>query len=200
MYIRDTLYVPLRAGQSEDTAVLHQSLKSGTPLVLLQTNDATGYSQVRLQDGTVGWLQTQYLQDDPIAKDQLADVNDKLTKLEAEHQQTLLHVQDLEAQRASLAQDLKAAKAKLDDVNDQFQQMQKASANVVAIDKRNNQLRADEAQLRQRIKTLSDSNRKLESTSARDWFVRGGSIVILALLIGFWVARRIYNRNNSGWA
>ena len=200
VYIRDTLYVPLRSGQSEQYRIVDKGLKSGTPLELLDTNTDTGYSHVRTQQGVEGWIQSQYLVDAPIAKDQLKDVNDKLTKLEADHQKTLLHVQDLQSQRDSLSKDLNDTKAKFEDMKKRFEHIQAMSANVVKINKRNDELKANEERLKAQIQQLSESNHKLKDTSNRAWFVRGGALVLIALLIGLLVGRRLYNRRNSGWA
>ncbi|MEX1236901.1 MAG: hypothetical protein WD994_01390, partial [Pseudomonadales bacterium] len=38
VYIRDTLYVPLRGGQSSEYRILHRGVKSGTPLELIEEN------------------------------------------------------------------------------------------------------------------------------------------------------------------
>ena len=200
VYIRDTLYVPLRAGQSEAYHILHKGIKSGTPLELLETNPDTGYSRVRMKDGLEGWIQTQYLVDEPVAKDQLQAATDKLANLEAEHQKTLLQMQDLQSQRDSLTQDLNDTKAKLEQVSQQFARLRDVSANVVKVDKRNNELLASEAKLKQQLAQLTESNKALRDDSNQVWFVRGGSLVIVAMLIGFLVARRLYNRSNSGWA
>lgn len=199
VYIRDTLYVPLRSGQSEQYRIVDKGLKSGTPLELLDTNTDTGYSHVRTQQGVEGWIQTQYLVDTPIAKDQLKDVSDKLNKLEADHQKTLLHVQDLQSQRDSLSKALNDTKAKFEDMKKRFEHIQAMSANVVKINKRNNELKANEERLKARIQQLSESNHKLRDTSNRSWFVRGGALVLIAILLGFLVGRRLYNRRNSGW-
>ena len=71
VYIRDTLYVPLRGGQSTEHRILHRGLRSGTELERLETSEDTGYTRVRTPDGLEGWLQTQYLVEEPIASTRL---------------------------------------------------------------------------------------------------------------------------------
>lgn len=200
VYVRDTLYVPLRAGQSQAYRIIHNGLKSGTPLQLLESNAATGYSKVQMQNGQVGWIETQYLEDQPIAKAQLKTANDKLTQLEAQHQQTMQNVQNLQSQRESLSKELNDTRIKFDQMRKRLAHIQNMSANVVKIDQRNSQLQANEAQLKAQIQQLTDSNHKLQDTSNQTWFLRGGALVFVALLMGFLVGRRVYNRRNSGWA
>ena len=200
VYIRDELYVPLRGGQSTEYRILHKGIKSGTPLELLETNDDTGYSRVRMQDGLEGWLQTQYLQDTPVAADQLKAVQEKLTALQAEHQKTLLQVHDLQSVRDALQQQLTDTKAKLEKTSTDLASLRTMSANVVKINERNKSLEAERQDMQKQIDSLLAENDKLRDTSMQMWFVRGGGVVFVAIIVGFWFGRRVYNRRNSGWA
>ena len=47
VYIRDTLYVPLRGGQSSEHRILHKGIPSGTELELLEVN-AVSYTHLTL--------------------------------------------------------------------------------------------------------------------------------------------------------
>lgn len=191
--------MPLRAGQSDSYKILHNGIKSGTPLTLLQTNPGTGYSKVQMQNGQTGWIETQYLEGQPIAKDQLKVATDKLTELEAQHQQTLQQVQSLQTQKDALSKDLNDTRAKFEDVQKRLAHIKEMSANVVKIDQRNNELKLSENQLKQQIHQLTESNHKLQNTSNQAWFLRGGALVIIALLLGLLMGRRMHNRRNSGW-
>ena len=199
VYIRDTLYVPLRTGQSEQYRIIHNGLISGTPLTLLQTNDDTGYTKVRMQDGTEGWIQTQYLQDDPVAKDQLAAVQKQLDALQTKQQDTLQQLQSVQGERDKLTGELKDTQAKLDSVENRYNRLREMSANVVKIDKRNTELEANATNLQQQVEELTDSNHRLKNNVAQSWFIRGGSLVFVAILLGFLVGRRLSDRRNTGW-
>lgn len=200
VYIRDTLYVPLRGGQSSEHRILHRGLRSGTPLELLQTNDDTGYSLVRLEDGREGWLQTQYLVDEPIAEDQLAGVEARLLELEGEHQRSLLRVQELQDENASLVDELEALRAEYDQTSAALEEITRLSENTLNIQEMNDSLQAEREALNQQIDALLMANDELLNDSAQEWFLRGGAVVIIALVLGFWFARRIYQRNNSTWS
>ncbi len=89
-YIRDTLYVSLRAGPSTWEPILQRGLKSGTKLQRLDRNNTTGYTLVRTENGQQGWIQTQYLVSEPIAADQLAPLQAQLEELQAQQEAALL--------------------------------------------------------------------------------------------------------------
>jgi SH3 domain protein len=201
VYIRDTLYVPLRGGQSTEHRILHRGLRSGSARERLETNDDTGYTRVKTDKGLEGWLQSQYLVDEPIASTQLGDINKQLESLQNEHQETLLRLrQEKEsgltstAAQDDLAIENESLKTELTKITD-------LAANVIAIEQENKQFNEDRQSLLDEIKSLSEENESLGNSSAQDWFIRGAGTVLIGLLFGFLFGRRIYNRRNTGgWA
>ena len=61
VYVRDTLYVQLRGGQSSEHRILHQGIRSGTVLERLEVNEDTGFSRVRTAGGLEGWFKANIL-------------------------------------------------------------------------------------------------------------------------------------------
>jgi SH3 domain protein len=193
-YIRDTLYVPLRGGESSEHRIIHRGIKSGTLLERLETNEKTGYTRVRTGKGLEGWLLTQYLVDEPIASTQLNRVKSELQLLDTKHQQTLLALKEvkdareiLSNQNALLVEDL----AKITTL----------SANVVVIDDQNKRLGEERDVLIQKIKDLNELTNALSDDRARQWFLYGAGVILIGILFGFWLSRRIYHKRYSGgWA
>ena len=120
VYIRDIIYVPLRGGQSNEYRILHQGIRSGTVLERLEENDETGFSRVITPDGLEGWIQSQYLVTEPIARDRLANLQSQLETLQTDYQAALdnleieseaaktaaIEIQRLDAQRVELNTEL----------------------------------------------------------------------------------------------
>lgn len=199
VYIRDDLYVPLRGGQSGEHRILHRGVRSGTPLELLEQNDATEYSRVRMPDGLEGWIQTQYLVDEPIARDLLEGAQAELRALQATHQQTLIRLADAEALAKDLTTRYDATQLQLEQANEELDQIRALAANVIQIDEQNAALASERESLEQQIDELMVANDRLTDSAAREWFVRGGAVVLVALLIGLWIGRRIYHNRSTGW-
>jgi SH3 domain protein len=201
VYVRDTLYVPLRGGQSTEHRILHRGLKSGTPLERLQQNEDTGYTNVRTEGGLEGWLQTQYLVETPSASTRLGDVLAQLEQLEADHQQTLLRLRESNELADDLRNNENTAVQNNADLSKELDQITGLASNVIAIDEENKALTKERRNLRNEIDSLNEQNSSLSDTRAQEWFLRGAGIVFIGLLLGFLIARRIYhNRNTSGWA
>ena len=200
VYIRDMVYVPLRGGESTKHRIIHRGISSGTPLERLQVNEETGYTRVRTADGLEGWLQTQYLVDEPIARTQLDEMKAKVRSLETRQQQTLLSLREIREAKEALTR-------KQENLTDQNARLLKElttittlSGNVIAIDEQNKQLGEERDVLRQQIDDLNELTDTLSNDRAQQWFLRGVGAVLIGLLLGFWVARRIYHkRYNGGW-
>ena len=200
VYIRDTLYVPLRGGESIKHRIIHRGIKSGTPLERLQIDEQTGFTLVRTADGLEGWLQTQYLVDEPIASTQLDDVKSKMRSLDIQHRQTLLGLREAREAKETLAreqQNLADHNARL--VED-LATITTLSGNVIAIDEQNKQLSEERDVLLQEINDLNELTDALSDDRAQQWFLRGAGVVLIGLLLGFLLGRRIYHRHyNGGW-
>ena len=200
VYIRDMVYVPLRGGESTKHRIIHRGISSGTPLERLQVNEETGYTRVRTADGLEGWLQTQYLVDEPIARTQLDEMKAKVRSLETQHQQTLLSLREIRDAKEALTR-------KQENLTDQNARLLKElttittlSGNVIAIDEQNKQLGEERDVLLQQIEDLNQLTDTLSNDRAQQWFLRGAGAVLIGLLSGFWIARRIYHkRYNGGW-
>ncbi|MDA0977643.1 MAG: TIGR04211 family SH3 domain-containing protein [Proteobacteria bacterium] len=201
VYIRDTLYVPLRGGQSSEYRILHRGLKSGTRLERLEENEESGYSRVRLADGMEGWIQTQYLVDEPIAQSRLDAVQQQLEELEARYQQTLLKLRS--ASEASQAQtaELAALKTERDKLAVELERITGIAADTLNINEENQRLADEQNSLFEQIEQLDRQNEMLADDRAQEWFLRGAGTIMIGLLFGFWVARRIYQKRGAGgWA
>ena len=193
-YIGDTLYVPLRGGESSEHRIIHRGIKSGTPLERLETNEQTGYTRVRTGKGLEGWLLTQYLVDEPIASTQLDIVKSELQSLDTKHQQTLLSLKDVKEARKILADQNELLAEDLATITT-------LSANVVVIDEQNKRLSEERDVLLQKIKNLNEITNALSDDRAQQWFLRGAGVILIGLMFGFWFSRRIYHKRYSGgWA
>lgn len=201
VYIRDILYVPLRGGQSSEHRILHRAIRSGTKLERLETNDDTGYSRIRMDDGLEGWLQSQYLVDEPIARNRLDSVQRKLSVLTGSHQQSLIELAELKSKELGIAESNVKLQNKADALTEELDRITKLASNAISIDEENNQLREEHDYLLSEIDALSVANQSFQDTSDQQWFLRGAATILIGLLFGFWVSRKIYHkRTSTGWS
>ena len=200
VYVRDTIYVPLRGGQSTEYRILHRGVRSGTVLDRLETNEDSGYSLVRMENGLQGWIQSQYLVQEPIAKDLLQQAVERLYDLETDHQKTLLRFQEMKSNQIELV----ASNDDLHDRNDalvtELNDLTQLAVSVISIDDENKELRDEHDSLLHQIDALSVANQELQDASDQQWFLTGAGTLLFGMLLGFWISRRIvHNRSSRGW-
>lgn len=80
-YVTDSLQLRVYSSASAESEVL-QTIDSGDSLEVLVTED--GFSQVTTYDGTVGWVKSAFLVEEPPAKLLYYSVSEKNKELEAE--------------------------------------------------------------------------------------------------------------------
>ena len=201
VYIRDILYVPLRGGQSTEHKILHKGLKSGTILERLETNEETGYTRIRTDDGLEGWLKSQYVAETPIAQVQLETLKTEMRILNSRYQQTLLELATAKNTEKTMAVEYDSLKNKSITVSKNLEEITKLSKDAIATGELNKQLQRDKDTLLGDIKSLKASTDAISERQAKEWFILGAGAVLSGLIFGFWVGRRVYNKNHqNGWA
>lgn len=196
-YVTDELEVTLRSGQSTRNNIVRM-LKSGTALEVLEDSGDTGYSRVRLPSGTEGWVLSRFLVDQPVARDVLPEVQRRYAALmessksvNAKLNASTSSVSELQKERDSLRSENEQLAKELHTVREK-------ASDVLNIDKQN-------SGLRQRVTTLEGENDQLrifnEELSNRrtlEWFMAGGGVLFVGLLLGL-ILPRIRWRRRSSW-
>lgn len=197
LYISDELTVPLRRGPTTGHKIINAALPSGTALEVLGEDKASGFTQVRTSNGTEGWVQTQYLSSQPIARDQLAAATKRIQSLETQLQGMKSDFQETRGART-------AAESRNTQLDKQTQQLQselaeirRVSANSVAQYEENKQLKTQNQQLNQQVTELSSKVGQLERNTQLRWLLGGGVLVLLGLGLGAWIKSR---PKRSNWA
>ncbi len=186
LYISDQFTVPLRRGPSNTHRILHQGLPSGTALEVLGTDDAAGFTQVRTANGTEGWIPTQYLSSQPIARDRLAAADRRVETLEAQ----VKNLRTSDGRANDLAKQTDKLQAELTEIR-------RISATSIANFEENKQLKASNETLQKQVTQLGDRVRQLERSVMLKSLMGGGGLVLLGLLLGAWIKSR---PKRSSWA
>lgn len=197
MYVSDELTVPMRRGPSNGHKIIHAGLPAGTPLEVLGADQAAGFTQVRTPNGTEGWVPTQYLTDEPVAKDKLTAANRRVQALESElktlrgtYQETRGARTSAETRNADLDKQTKQLQAELAEVR-------RISATSISQYEENKLLKAENAQLKSQNAALTTRVQRLERSELLRFFLFGGGLVIVGLIIGATIKSR---PKRSSWA
>jgi SH3 domain protein len=197
MYISDQLTVPLRRGPSSGHKIIHAALPSGLSLEVLGEDKAAGFTQVRTPNGTEGWVPTQYLTDQPIAKDRLAAANKRIETLEAQLKATRESYQDARGARSEIENRAAELTKENQRLQNELAEIRRVSATAITQYEENKQLKADNESLQAQVRQLSDQVQELERNVMLRWLLSGGGLVLLGLLLGAWLKSR---PKRSTWA
>ncbi|MBM0103701.1 TIGR04211 family SH3 domain-containing protein [Steroidobacter sp. S1-65] len=197
MYISDELTVPLRRGPSGGHRIINAALPSGLALEVLGEDKAAGFTQVRTPNGTEGWVPTQYLTSQPVAKDRLAAATKRVEALEAQLKSIRENYQDVRGARSEIegrANELAKENQKL---QNELAEIRRVSATAITQYEENKQLKAENASLQTQVTQLSDEVQDLKRNVMLRWLLSGGGLVVLGLVLGAWIKSR---PKRSTWA
>lgn len=197
MYISDELTVPLRRGPATSFKILHAGLPAGTPLEVLGEDKSAGFTQVRTPNGTEGWVPTQYLTGQPIAKSQLAAAQRRVQTLEAELKELRSNFQEVRGARSQVETRASELDKQTQKLQAELAEVRRISANPIAQSEENKKLKAENQQLQAQTTQLSERVRSLERNVQLRWLLFGGGLVLIGLLIGVVIKSR---PKRSTWA
>ena len=196
-YISDVLYVPLRSGPSGEHRIVHWGLPSGTAFEVLGEDESAQFTQVRTENGSEGWVPTQYLVNEPIASARLAQAQAEIERLEsllAGDTSTL--AAELEEARNEAARNAESAET-VRELEAELAEIRRVSASAVATQQENLKLSEANAELRREREDLVAQTEQLQGDVELRWMLVGGGMVLAGLLIGVWVGSR--SRRRRSW-
>ncbi|MDH5444909.1 MAG: TIGR04211 family SH3 domain-containing protein [Gammaproteobacteria bacterium] len=186
-YVADQLIITIRSGQGSQHKII-KTITTGTKMTLLEEFPETGYARVTLEDGTEGWVRTQYLTDKPVAKAQLEWFKDQYKKLK-----------DSQAGIQEELNTLKKVEKEHNALQARMKRLSEAAAKPILLDKENRELKEQNVTLTNEMQLISQENQILKDRSDRDWFVAGGGVMVVGILLGLFLPK-LRPSKKSGWS
>ncbi len=196
-YVSDQLVITVRTGASTENAII-ANLVSGDAVEVLQTDPENGYSRIRTESGTEGWVVSRYLIEIPISQDRLVITERDLAEAQ-------VRSATLDRSVATLTEDLEVTSRRLEEVETEnvaltteLTDIREASENVLAIRDQNESVRRRLNEANEKVELLTIENAQFRSRSTREWFVAGAGVLFAGILVGL-VAPRLRRRRRSTW-
>ncbi|WP_232461327.1 TIGR04211 family SH3 domain-containing protein [Cellvibrio sp. PSBB006] len=197
-YISDVMYVPLRAGMSNNTEVVKAALTSGTRLRLVReeqdaSNDA--WALVETTDGVQGWIRTQHLINEPTAAIKLERVNAQLAKASSSAKEALerqkAHDQ-LQVEHETLQQEYQA-------LIENTESLRQTSAAAVDLEQENQRIHENNQLLQTRVDVLQAENEQLRDAERYNQWVYGAGLLICGVILSFLLQALGKRKRQSEW-
>lgn len=194
-WVSDEFEITLRSGPSTSNAI-QLMVGSGMELEILERDADSGYSRVQTPGGTEGWVLTRYLMSEPSAREQLrtlgsqlssattrgSSLNTQLSSIRGEYDSAQDRITTLEREKAALEQDLA--------------EIRRTAANVLAINDENESQRDELMNAGIRVDMLEQENRTLSTAATRSWFMAGGLVLVIGIILGLWLPRMRWQRRS----
>ena len=196
-YITDELTVPLRSGPSGGHRILHRGLSSGTQLTLLDEDTEAGFTQVRTNQGREGWIRTQYLVGEPIAKIQLVTARREITQLKQQLNEAENEVDELTKSGASQAATNQSSASEISTLNSELDRIKQISQGAISTYEENLELKEVNARLRDELDDVSEERNLLLDNEANEGIILGAGFIFLGLIAGVLIKARPHR---SAWS
>ena len=198
MYVDDTLYVPLRAGEGLQYKITHKGIKSGTPVEVIRQNPDTGYSEVRTPSGITGFMPTRYLVPEPVARDKLKALQAKYDALVERTRTATEREKELKSTIATLTQERDRLQKEVERLQTELADIKRVSANAIQLDSRNRELREENVRLRNEVELLTSDNQRLKDNREQTMMLYGAGLVVLGILIAI-IVPNLKRQKRSSW-
>ncbi len=199
-YVIPTAEIPVRRGQGNDYKIV-ALVSDGAEVEVLERGES--YSLVRLANEKEGWILTRFLSDNPPLTEVVAALtseNEALKlqqqqsgeKLAEQQQQSSQTLEELSQKLADTELRLEATTAEKEAITASFEKLQKDTANVVEIKQNLTTTLNENKSIKQTLATLTRENEELKSDDRINWFLAGGGVLLLGIIIG-----KITNRSRK---
>ncbi len=194
-YISGEVKVNVRKGQGTDFGI-DAILTTDDKVTVLRDYSKSGYTKVRTEGGTTGYVLTRFLTQTPPAAERLAALEARLSELQAEN--TALNTSLQESQ--GTIQAASSQQTELEQENEKLRKrlawIEENSANVVKIGDENQAMRERLLVLEAEVSRLMQQNHELKT-----WYKgqnSGAMILGIGLAIGFVLS--LFRRRGGGWS
>ena len=194
-WVTDQFEITLRSGPSTSNAI-RLSVGSGTRLEVIERDADSGYTLVRTQGGTEGWVLTRYLMNEASAREQLENLTGQLTNATSRGSSLDSQLNAIKGEYDSANKQIATLQREKADVEKELAEIKRTAANVLAINDQNKSLMDQLAAAQIRADTLEQENRVLGSQTTRYWFMAGGLVLLIGIILGIWLPRIRWQRRS----
>jgi SH3 domain protein len=195
-WVSDDFEITLRSGPSTSNAI-QLMVSSGTQLEVLERDPESGYSRVSTQAGTEGWVLTRYLMNERSAREQLETLTSELTNANSRGTSLGSQLQAIKGEYNSANSRIDTLESEKAAIENELAQIKRTAANVLGINEQNQTLMDDLATSQIRADAIEQENHQLASQTTRYWFLAGGLLLLVGIILGIWLPRIRWQRGSG---
>lgn len=197
-YVTDEFKLMLRTGPGIGNKII-KTLPTGTKLSVVIQDAGKGHSQVRTQDGTIGYVFTKFVTKDVPSKFRVQFLEKQLADLKGKPEGLQSKLLNLQESYDELSQNYQKSIDVKDQLSKQLEKIKVASSDAVGLSESNTKLEEEVRQLILQLDDLRIQNETMKDQSEKKWFALGASIVFLGIFLGWVLSRFKPNHRRSNW-
>ena len=197
-YITDQLKITLRSGESTTHKVIRM-LPSGTAVTILNRNEQTSYAQIRLPDGTTGYVLNRMILRERPAREQLAEAKQQLVVLRQEPGKLSSQLATLQEEHAELKANYTAMVNEKNSLKIELSRLSKVARDPLRVAGERDEAVERGQQLADELDMIRLKNQRLTDRTEQNWFLIGGGVVIAGILLGLLLPHMRVKKNRTEW-
>ena len=197
-YISDQLKITMRSGESTTHKVV-KMLPSGMKVDVIGRNSKTGYSKIRLPNGSTGYVLTRMVLSERPARERLAEAEEQLQMLRQEPDKLGSQLASLQENNQSLQRRYDSLALENEQLSNEIDSLRQASAEPMRIARERDESVEKNRQLNDELATLKLSNQRLTDKTEQNWFMIGAVAIAVGILLGLILPRLRVRRRRSEW-
>ena len=166
-------------------------------LEVVSVDEQAGYTQIVTQRGTEGWIRSQYLVSQPIAKIRLQQAQRQLAKAQEDLRKLQEERQTLRTTNQSQANENEQRESRIQALESELEEIKRVSADALATHNENQRLNQTNVRLQDELDDLSEAYTRLEDNAQNEAILIGAGLILLGLLAGVIIKAR---PQRSAWS
>ena len=196
-FISDQFYVPLRSSPCTTCKIVHKGLKSGTRLSVLAHQE--NWSLITTDSGYKGWIRTQHITSDQIARVTLAISQNKIAEIERKNQRLEEDMQNSFELIETLRKNISVLQTERKALSKELASLKLISSKEMVLDQQNQVLVKHNHMLQEERDVLRANVDDLENEQRNESFLYGGFVTFLGAILAALIPRLRGRRRLSEW-
>jgi SH3 domain protein len=197
VYVTDEFLVPLRETPCSRCTIVHRGIKTGSKMRLLEVVD--GWGHLITARGTEGWMEAQYLVDEPIARIKLNQQQKELADLKKRNSELDRDFQELRAESKALRDQLDSSLGDNETVARELAEIKTISSDAIALNQQNEKLVKNNHMLQRENDALKANVDDLQKDKRNESFLYGGLTVFLGAILVILIPKLRGRKRFSEW-
>ena len=197
VYVSDEFLVPLRETPCSRCTIVHRGIKTGSKMRLLEEVD--GWAHLITARGTEGWMEAQYLVDEPIARIKLNQQQKELATLKKRNTELERNYNELREESKALRDQLDNSLGDNETVARELAEIRTISSDAIALNQQNEQLVKNNHMLQRENDALKANVDDLQKDKRNESFLYGGLTVFLGAILVILIPKLRGRKRFSEW-